>query len=338
MRITSILVFSVFLILSACRQEQRETRNGANPTGLKINTRANPDLEFENLRLYPISADAAFIEKHAAAAQYQNLREAIGNHRFRITEKKPFGRFEDLGAVNTLTVQNKSEDVVFLMAGDVVQGGKQDRVIAQDLVSPPRTITDIAVFCVEPHRWQAQGETEEAADDPRQQEQNRHIYAFTGYYNVAANDIRRSAARSKNQQEVWDEVGKLTAVHNAQSATGAYAALEQSESFTEARARYLRFFEDKFEDTDNVVGIVAVTGDEVMGADVFGHPALFKKQYKALIHSYITGAATSGQAVQMKQKDMDKYEEKIWQKFQMEEGYEDAKYEFGGLMVHFADL
>lgn len=338
MRTAPILAFAVLVFLSACRHEQSSARKENNPAGLEINTQANPELDFENLRLYPVVADAAFRERHAAAANYKNLKEAIHNHRFRITEKKPFGRFEDPGAVNTLTVQNKSEDIVFLMAGDVLQGGKQDRVIAQDMVVPPRTITDIAVFCVEPHRWQARGEAEQNPDDPRQQEQNRHIYAFTGYYNVAANDIRRSATHSKNQQEVWDKVGKLTAIHKAETATGTYAALEQSESFTKTRGRYLQFFADKFDDTENVVGLVAVTGGQVIGADIFAHPALFKKQYKALIHSYITDAITIGEPVRIQESEVEQYGKKLWQKFKAEEGFEASRFEFQGLMVHFADL
>lgn len=339
MRISPILAVVVLFSLSACDQDRRKTSADAAAPELELLTQANPELEYENLRLYPIIADAAYIRENAAAAQYVNLGDAMADHRFRITEKKPYGRFEDQGAVNTLTIQNKSDKVAFLMAGDVIQGGKQDRVIAQDMVVPPRTITDIAVFCVEPHRWQARQE-DGANDthDPRQAEKNKSTYAFTGYYNVAGNDIRRSVTHSKNQQEVWDKVGEVTAIHNAQTSTGAYAALEQSASFTEARTRYLRFFEDKFSQNPNVTGIVAVTGNKVVGTDIFAHPALFKKQYKALIHSYITDAVTSGEPVRMQESEVKQYGEQVWQKFQAEEGFEESRYEFQGMMIHFADL
>lgn len=339
MRILLILALAGAFTLSACKQDARKASHDATISGLELITQDNPELEYENLRLYPIIADASYIRENAGAAQYINLGDAIANHRFRITEKKPFGRFEDQGAVNTLTIQNKSEEMVFLMAGDVVQGGKQDRVIAQDLVVPPRTITDIAVFCVEPHRWQARDEEGLApADAPRQTEKNKGTYAFTGYYNVAGNDIRRSITQSKSQQEIWDQVGEVTSIHNAQTPTGTYTALEQSTSFTEARTRYLRFFEDKFSQNQNVAGIVAVTGDKVIGTDIFAHPALFQKQYKALIYSYITDAITSGEPVRMQESEVKQYGEKVWKKFQAEEGFESCRYEFQGLMVHFVDL
>ena len=112
-----------------------------------------------------------------------------------LQRKKPYGRFEDSGAVNSLTVQNKSQDTVFIMSGDVVQGGRQDRVIAMDMVVPPRTITDIPVFCVEQNRWSYM-ENDQMIDD-HQAQQNKKIYAFTGYYNVASNDLRKTVNQSK---------------------------------------------------------------------------------------------------------------------------------------------
>ena len=83
---------------------------------------------------------------------------------------------------------------------------------------------------------------------------------------------------------------------------------------------------------------VAVTGDEVIGMDIFAHPALFKKQYKALLHSYVTDALTGGAPASMEEAAMKRYEERAFRKFGEEDGLENEKYEFQGLMVHFVDL
>lgn len=295
----SILIFVAFSIFACQHPEKKVVAEASPAVDFEVLTTDNPELKYEQLQLFPITANADFAKQtnlenlgEVNATNLVNLGEAIGNKRFRITEKKPYGRMDDQGAVNSLTVQNKSTDVVFLMAGDVVQGGRQDRVIAQDMVIPPRTITDIEVFCVEKGRWNYV-EDDEIIDDHIAQ-QNKKVYAFTDYYNVASNEIRKSATQSRNQQEVWDKVSQITISNKAGSDTGAYTELEQSEDYTNLRDKYLKFFQNKFEESDEIVGIVAVSGGEVLGADIFGNAELFKKQYKALIHGYITDAITNG--------------------------------------------
>ena len=53
-----------------------------------------------------------------------------------------------------LTVVNTGQKPVLLAVGDVVEGGRQDRVIVSDAVIPPtnRPVT-VAVNCVEQGRW-----------------------------------------------------------------------------------------------------------------------------------------------------------------------------------------
>src|SRR5579864_387718 len=56
--------------------------------------------------------------------------------------------------VNRLVLVNNSKHPLILLAGEIVTGGKQDRVVAKDRVVPPESDpVDLAVFCVEPGRW-----------------------------------------------------------------------------------------------------------------------------------------------------------------------------------------
>jgi hypothetical protein len=48
------------------------------------------------------------------------------------------------GVVNTLLVSNRGDRPVYAMAGELLIGGKQDRIIGQSLVLPPRA-SDVAV-------------------------------------------------------------------------------------------------------------------------------------------------------------------------------------------------
>lgn len=273
----------------ACVDDQKTTSNTSDAVaspgknGLALVSEANPEWQFENLRLYPITADAATVEAHADLAQLKTLSEAMQTRGFRVLERKQFGRQEG-NWYNGLTVQNKTADPVFLMSGDVVTGGNQDRVIAQDQVIAATDVKNIEVFCVEAGRSHYY--------DPAAPEAEKRVAAFKGYYNVASPQVRQ-AVQGANQQAVWNAVADVTKANGAESSTSAYAALDQNESAQKAkRDAYLHFFKDKLTDQPNVVGVVAVCGDKVLAVDIFGHPDLFRRQFTNLLHGYATEAAT----------------------------------------------
>ena len=61
--------------------------------------------------------------------------------------------------VNRLVLINNSKRPLLLLAGEIVTGGKQDRVIGKDRIVPPESDpVDLGVFCVEPGRWVASSE------------------------------------------------------------------------------------------------------------------------------------------------------------------------------------
>jgi len=330
MKSKHILLFSL-LALAACKTEtgdQSQATSQPQMSGIQIDRTDNPEWRHENLRLYPLVADAAFVAGHAAAGNYIGLKDAMAMPKFRIVEKKPFGRFEDHGAVNMLTVENRTNYPVFLMSGDVVKGGNQDRIIAEDMVVPPVAIADTPVFCVEKGRWQYR---EEDAGDAAA----KKVYAFKGYYNVASGELRRTVKETKNQNEVWAKVGDITSANDATNGTSAYTGLEGSEAFVEARGQYLRYFEGKFGQLENMVGVLAVNGDQIIGADVFAHPDLFQKQFPALLHSYVTDAVTHKNTGTLSDGKLDGWLygfEQAW----MKKGASDTKFYDQGMMIHFS--
>src|ERR687883_1105547 len=95
--------------------------------------------------------------------------------------------------VNELSIENVSEDEeVYVQSGDIVKGGQQDRVLAVDLVVPPRSgRMPIAAFCVESGRWSRRGgeaaSTFESSND-----------------RIATKDLKIAANGSKSQGEVWE--------------------------------------------------------------------------------------------------------------------------------------
>lgn len=279
-----LLIAGLALSLAACVNDHPSGISSAAP-GLSLMTEPGAEWTYENLRVYPVMAEASAIEAGISLQHLKTLAEGMATPGFRITELKQFGRNVE-HSVNALTVQNKSTDTIYLMSGDVVRGGNQDRVIAQDQVVAPGTVRNIEVFCVEKGRWRF--------DDTTASANEKTIYAFKGYYNVASPQVRAAVHRTGSQQEVWNAVARVTSANNAESGTGAYAALESAAESKNKRDACLRYFDGKPENLPGMTGMVVVCGDKVLGVDVFGHPELFRRKYAALMHGYAAEAALSG--------------------------------------------
>src|ERR1035441_9599171 len=99
-------------------------------------------------------------------------------------------------AVNRLVLVNNSKRPLLLLAGEIVTGGKQDRVIGKDRIVPAESDpVDLSVFCVEPGRWVAAN---------GKYEFNNRGGSTVGL--LAAPVVRSKAMAAKDQQQVWDSV------------------------------------------------------------------------------------------------------------------------------------
>ncbi|MDB0062721.1 hypothetical protein N9F27_01345 [Crocinitomicaceae bacterium] len=262
---------------------------------------------FENLRLYPIIANSGFHAEHKDLGNFVLLKEAMDKKKIIITETGGTNQLNNTieqsnrninvsGTVNTLIAKNDSKDTVFIMAGEVVKGGKQDRVVAQDIIILPGDKVDLSAFCVEKNRWSTK---------------DGNNGKFTGTYNVANMDIRKTVTTEKNQSQVWKKVDEQTAKNGASSSTSTYTNLENSEEYQENLKKYMEVFQASFKDDKNVIGVIAVTGDKVMGCDMFATHDLFINSYEGLIHSYIGEAITNGKPVTISNDEVFKYLDKI---------------------------
>ncbi len=118
------------------------------------------DLRCDNLQLYPVYASSAFIKYHKNLGPYLSLEEALAQEKILITEfseaasqaPDPTGRnteqlIIDGARVNTLFVENISADTIIILGGELIRGGKQDRMIAQDFMLPPHSgKVDVGVY------------------------------------------------------------------------------------------------------------------------------------------------------------------------------------------------
>jgi hypothetical protein len=102
----------------------------------------------------------------------------------------------ETGDVNRLTIQNRSNQDIFVQAGDIVKGGQQDRALALDLIVPPKSgRIPIDAFCVEQGRWSRRG--------------GEAVTAFSASDNALASKDLKIAAKAKSSQgDVWANVSK----------------------------------------------------------------------------------------------------------------------------------
>lgn len=64
----------------------------------------------------------------------------------------------ETGNVRELKIENTGDRPVFVQFGDIVKGGRQDRVLSVSLILDPRSgAVPIGSFCVEQGRWSARG-------------------------------------------------------------------------------------------------------------------------------------------------------------------------------------
>ncbi|MEZ5196523.1 MAG: DUF6569 family protein [Bacteroidales bacterium] len=284
---------------------------------LEANENVHRDFTFKNLRIYPLLGGNEFQAAYSDVGSFTNLQEALENEKVIISEKggavlqtagynndelldenysiqqmESRQATEQDGDVNALYIENVSQDTVYLMAGEVVKGGKQDRVLASDRVLPPGSgKVELPVFCVEHGRWNY-------LSSPA---------GFSEYFSVSSNSVRGKAVKEKNQYEVWEAVAEVTDKQGAKSGSGTYTALQDAIDYTKSLEEYSNYFNQQLKQLDDCIGFVGVTGDRIIGCDIFATPGLFAKQCDNLLDAYITEAISEGEALSINDKDVFNY-------------------------------
>ena len=271
---------------------------------------------FQNLRLYPIYARQSFKSQFKNVGNYMPLQEAVQKKKIKITEKT------NGGSVNNLTIENISSDTIIIICGDVIKGGQQDRIVQKDFLLKPKSgKKNLEVFCVESGRWHAQEPPPPPA--PTRQPTSRVSRNFTNnvkeveeakfedHHNKGSMSLRKVVEKEKDQSKVWSKVEEINMKNKTTTATKTYTAVSSSTDFSKKLNSYLQFFKNKFVADSNVIGVIVVTGNKVLGCDMFAAPTLFKSQYQSLLHSYATEAIISGQAITIKPEVVKAYMDKL---------------------------
>ncbi|MGO9405323.1 MAG: ARPP-1 family domain-containing protein [Terriglobales bacterium] len=204
--------------------------------------------------------------------------------------------------VNQLVLVNNSKRPLLLLAGEIVTGGKQDRVIGKDRIVPAESDpVDLSVFCVEPGRWvPTNGKYEfSSAAGP--------VPNTPGL--LAAPVVRSKAMAAKDQQQVWDSVrtsqrAMSEAVEVAGgapevNATTSYARVMDNKEVQKEVDKVAEPVERNYESVirqlrdKNAVGVVVAVNGEIVWADLFASTQLLQKYWPKLVRSYATEAVVT---------------------------------------------
>jgi hypothetical protein len=294
--------------------DQRDARAGEVPPapGYKV---LEP-IRHGNLTVFPVVAAKSY-----PTGEFLTLDEGLRSGDVVVTEagnvqglirRHPMPAIRNDGAqVNRLVLVNNSKRPLLLLAGEIVSGGKQDRVIGKDRIVPAESDpVDLGVFCVEPGRWVATSE---------------HFGASEAMYGggvggnnaqppmamMAQPSVRAKAMGDKNQNEVWAEVrkqreevavnlaGAAPAVADQISRITSYAKVNENEEVKRQVDAVAKPIEQNYQSLirqlrdRNAVGVVVAVNGRIIWADVFASTDLLEKYWPKLVRSYASEAVVT---------------------------------------------
>lgn len=283
----------------------------AGPVGIADSSyRVLSPIESGNLLLFPIVQSGK-----TPASPFITLDEGLKSGQVEVTEagrvrglvrpRPGYGPLNDGAAhqvrpanrgdqVNTLVLVNNSDKPLLLLAGEIVTGGKQDRVIAKDRIVPAGgDPIDLGVFCIEPGRW-----TEDTASFlPSAKASAQSI--------MVQPTVREKAMVAKDQQEVWNSVhgaiggamkaatpSSIDSPSSTTLGTTSYARAMQNNAVAakvdEAAAPLTRSRDQilaKLRE-EHAVGVVVAVRGEIVWADIFSDTNLLASYWTKLVRSY----------------------------------------------------
>jgi len=217
-------------------------------------------------------------------------------------------RLDETGAVSELTIENLGDEEIFIQSGDIVKGGRQDRVLTTTLVLPPKSgKVPVAAFCVERGRWSARGAESMAffAHSAESMPSRAAKLAMKAMRLAPAAGLTAGlrgepteTASVSRQGEVWRSVAETqeklsenlkASVNAVASETSLQLSLE-NEDLQKARAAYTSALEPKGAEEADVVGYVFAVNGKVNGADIYPSNGLFRKMWSKMLAAGVTEA------------------------------------------------
>jgi len=216
-----------------------------------------------SLVLIPVSSKPQ--DSHGQIGDYATLAEAVKNGWIEIEE------VDEYAEVDTLKVHYTGSKPLILMAGELLLGGKQDRVVAKDVLIAPNETVEVAVFCVEHGRWDGS---------------SMHFTPQDGQVPLS---VKREAMLG-GQESVWSSVSEYNA-ESAPDASGSslrlgYSESEESRDYQASLEKLMGVLSKK----KDLVGVVIVIGGKIHSFEYFGSPRLFESASESIVRGALASS------------------------------------------------
>jgi hypothetical protein len=202
----------------------------------------------------------------------------------------------ETGNVNQLVIENRGDEEVFVQAGEIVKGGKQDRVLTVSLLLPKHSgPMPIGAYCVEHGRWQQRG----------REEVSRFSSADSAVPSRKAKIAMKAPAdgpyradTGRRQSEVWKDVdetqrklaGTVGAPVNAPESRSSLQLSLENARVRETVAAYVKVLEPAVLKAPDAIGLVFAINGAINSADLYPSHGLFLKLWPKLLNAAATEA------------------------------------------------
>ncbi len=163
---------------------------------------------FENLTIFPVSS-----KSQEDLGPFTTLDDALAK---KIASVREIGSEADARAsgaqVNTLVIENRGAVPIYILAGTIVKGGKQDRQIGDDFIVGANQTVPVDAYCVEHGRWTTDRDGVATAGQ----------FATLGV--LTNSQVRAAGQYRKDQSEVWSKVAAVNASNRKEAASGTLLA------------------------------------------------------------------------------------------------------------------
>ena len=278
---------------------------GAPPSHPEGGWRLLDPVTYENITVFPVVTSSTqdtspFLTLDEGLSTGEVLvseQGAAGLARTRDGRPRAVPQYNTGASVNQLVLINRSKRPLLLLAGELVSGGKQDRIIGKDrIVAPGAEPLPLDVFCVEHGRWSSGSQ-------------------FAESKTIVHPSVREQAAIKQDQTEVWAAVtagstakappsvpraslsaDALCSVVTLEAPTQSYDKIYKSKRVGGSIDSFVEQVQRRFAKAtsglkgEHVVGVVVAYGGEVAWSDIFASGDLFNQYWNKLLRSYAVEA------------------------------------------------